>query len=213
MLPGGPRSAVEALYVLQAEEASALRAEMRGVVEELRAHHTRYQEMAALRAGADHEILDAVAAIATVVKELQILASQSDSMPERVQAVLNSADITEIHRKLGESLTVDIWARLGAHSDTEAKRFADIASRLENNVQAIVMTLRDANAGRPSLPLIAVEGTVVKRLLSKARYCYAYLLRQSADLQPLAVTIASVSVTLTAIAILVMQLTRTTLNH
>lgn len=213
MLPGGPRSAVEALYVLQAEEASALRADMREVVEEVRAHHARYLEMAELRAGADHKILSAVAAIVDIVKALEALASRADSMPERVQEVLNSADVTEIHRKLGEALTVDIWARLGAHSDTEAQRFADIASRMENNVHAAVQTLRDANAGRPSLPPATVEGTLAYRLRSKAHYYYVQLLHLTEELQPVAVTFASVCVGLTAIAILVMQLARTPLNH
>ncbi|WP_157637351.1 hypothetical protein [Cupriavidus sp. UYPR2.512] len=169
--------------------------------------------MAELRASADHMIVAAVAALADSVKALEALASQANSMPERVQAVLNSADITEIHRKLGEALTVDIWARLGAHSDAEAQRFAEIASRLEHNVQAAVLTLRDANAGKPSLPPATVEGTVAERLWKKARYYYVHLLRQSGDLQPLAVTFASVCVGLTAIAILVMQLARAPVSH
>ena len=213
MLPGRPRGAVEALYVLQAEEASALRADMREVVDTLRAHHARYIEMAELRAGADHKILAAVAAIAEIVKALDTLATQANSMPERVQEVLNSADVTEIHRRIGEALTVDIWARLVAHSDTEAQRFADIASRIENNVNAAVQALRDANAGRPRLPPGTVEGTLAYRLRNKAHYYYVRLLHLSGELQPVAVTFASVCVGLTAIAILVMQLARTPLSH
>ena len=213
MLPGGPRGAIEALYALQAEEATALRADMRQVIEELRAHHARYQEMAALRATADHQIIAAVAALADIAKALESLASQANSMPERVQAVLNSADVTELHRKLGEALTVDIWARLGAHSDTEAKRLAEIATRIEKNVHAAVQTLRDANAGKPSLPPPTAEGTATERLRSRAHYYYVHLLRLSGDLQPLAVSFASICVGLTAIAILFLQLFRTPISH
>lgn len=213
MLRGGLRGAMEALYALQAEEATALRADMREVVEELRAHHARYQEMAALRATADHQIIVAVGALVDIAKALELLAIQANSTPEKVQAVLNSADVTELHRKLGEALTVDIWARLGAHSDTEAKRFADIATRIEKNVHAAVQTLRDANAGKPSLPPPSAEGTVTERLRSRARYHYVQLLRLSADLQPLAVSFAGICVGLTAVAVLFLQVLRTSITH
>lgn len=203
-----PRGAVEALFALQAEEATALRADMREVIEELRAHHARYQEMAALRATADQQIIEAVATVASIAKALEAITSQANTMPERVQAVLNSADVTELHRKLAEALTVDIWARLGTHSDTEAKRFAETATRIESNVHAALQKLRDANAGRPSLPPVIAEGKVAERLRSRARYYYVHLLRLSGDLQPLAVTFASVCVGLTAVTILVWQLIR-----
>jgi len=216
---------------MQAEEATNLRADMREVVEELhahharhqemvrevveelRAHHARYQEMAALRVTTDDRIIEAVGALATVAEALESAAHQADSMPDRVQAVLNSADVTEIHKKLADALTMDIWAQLGAHSDTEARRFADIAGRIEKNVHATVQNLRDANTGKPSLPAINTEGTFTERLSSRARYYYACILRMSADLQPLAVTIASVCAVLTFIAILIGQLSRIHIVH
>lgn len=216
MRHGGPRGAIEALYALQVEEANALRADMRGVVEEIRAHHARYQEMAALRATADHQIIEAVTAVAALAdfaKALDSLACRVSSTPERVQAVLNPADVTELHRRIGEALTVDVWARLGTHADAEAKRFADIATRIENNVDAAVRKLRDANAGRPSLPTVITEGKVSERLWSRARYYCVRLLHLSGDLQPLAVAFAGVSIGLTAITILVSQLLRMPLSH
>lgn len=213
MLRGGPRGAVEALFALQAEEAAALRADMREVVEGLRAHHAQYQEMAAVRATADHQILEAVAALAAIAKALESLAADANSMPERVQAVLNSADVTDLHRRLAEALTVDIWARLGTHSDNEAKRLAEIAASIESSVHATVQNLRDANAGKPSLPPVIAEGTITERLWSRARYYYVHLLRLSGDLQPLAVSFASVCVGLTAIAIFIGQILRAPLSH
>jgi chromosome segregation ATPase len=224
VLRGGPRGAIEALYALQVEEANALRADMRKVVEEhradmrevveeLRAHHGRYQEMAALRATADNQIIEAVAALAANAKALETLWHQANSMPERVQAVINSADVTELHRRLAESLTLDICAHLGTNSDTEAKRFTEIASRIESSVHAAVQNLRDANAGKPILPPVTAEGTVTERLWSRARYYYVHLLRLTGDLQPLEVIFAGACVGLTAIAILIGQIVRATLSH
>ncbi|KAF7963329.1 hypothetical protein AWV80_10370 [Cupriavidus sp. UYMU48A] len=218
---GGPRSAVEEIYLMQVEEAAnhradigelveGLRADMREVVEAIRAHHTRYQEMAASRTTADHQILEAVA---TNTKAVESLTSQANSMPERVQAALNPADVTELHRRLAEALTIDIWASLGAHSDLEAKRFTDIATRIESSVQAAVLNLRDANAGKPILPPIIADGTFTERQWSRARYGYVHLLRLSGDLQPLALTFASVCLGLTAIALLIRQIVRATLGH
>lgn len=221
MLLGGPRSAVEEIYLMQVEEAAnhradirelveGLHADMRQVVEAIRAHHARNQEMAALRATADHQILEA---LATNTKAVESLASQANSMPERVQAVLNPADVTELHRRLADALTIDIWASLGAHSDSEAKRFTDIATRIESSVHAAVQNLRYANAGKPILLPVIADGTFTEKLWSRARYCYVHLLRLSEDLQPLALTFASVCLGLTAIALLISQIVRPTLSH
>jgi len=198
---------------MQAEEATNLRADMREVVEELHAHHARYQEMAALRATADDQIIEAVGALATIAKALESVAHQADSMPDRVQAVLNSADVTEIHKKLADALTVDIWAQLGTHSDTEAKRFADIAARIEKNVRVTVRSLADANAGKPSLPPIRSAGTAKEWCWNRACYYYVHLLRLSIDLQPVAVTFASVCAGLAAVATLILQISRIAATH
>ncbi|ODV44483.1 hypothetical protein AWV79_07580 [Cupriavidus sp. UYMMa02A] len=178
MLRGGPRGAVEALYALQVEEATALRADMREVVEAIRAH----------------------------AKALESLASQANAMPEKVQVVLSSADVTELHRRLADALTVDIWANLVAHSDSEARRFSEIATRIESSVHAAVQNLQDANAGKPILPPVKADGTFTERLLSRARYCYVHLLRLSEDLQPLALAFASVCLGLTAITLLIRKI-------
>ena len=206
MLGRGPRGAIEALYALQVEEANALRADMREVIDELRAHHTRYQEMAGQRTTADHQILEAVAALVTIAKALESLARQADSMPARVQTVINSADVTAIHKKLADSLEIDIWARLGVHSDAEFKRFADIAARIEKNVHAAVRNLRDAHVGKPSLPRVKTGGTLKERLLSQTHHYYVYLLRLSGDVHHLAITCAAVCVGLAALIFLIGQL-------
>ncbi|PNE59768.1 hypothetical protein A8H39_01060 [Paraburkholderia fungorum] len=213
MLRGGPRGAVEALYALQAEEATALRADMREAVDELRAYHARYQEMDKQRRTADHQILEAVAALIAIAKALECLAHQADSMPDRVQTVLNSADVTEIHKKLADALAVDIWARLGTHSDAEAKRFGDIAARIEKNVHAAVRNLRDANVGKPSLPPLKTGGTLKDRFFGRARHYYIHLLRLGGDVHHLAVAFASVCVGLAAIAILIGQISHIPIGH
>jgi hypothetical protein len=213
VLRGGPRGAVEALYLLQLEEADRLRTDMREVLDELRAHHTRYQEMADQRRTADHQTLEAVASLTAIAKALESLARQADSMPDRVQAVLNSADVTEIHKKLADALALDIWARLGTHSDTEAKRFSDIATRIEKNVHATVKNLRDANAGKPILPPAKAGGSLKERLVGRAHRYYIHLLRLSGDVHPLAVTFASICVGLAAIAILIGQISRLSIGH
>jgi hypothetical protein len=231
VLRGGPRGAVEALYLLQLEEADRLRTDMRQVLDEiqahhtryeemagevlgeLRAHHTRYQEMAEQRRSADHQTLEAVASLTATAKALESLARQADSMPDRVQAVLNSADVTEIHKKLADALALDIWARLGTHSDAEAKRLSDIATRIEKNVHATVKKLRDANVGKPILPPVKAGGSVTERLVGQAHRYYIHLLRLGGDVHPLAVTFASICVGLAAIAILIGQLSRLPIGH
>ncbi|MGF6604460.1 chromosome segregation ATPase [Paraburkholderia sp. GAS448] len=207
------RGAIEALYAIRAEVATALRADVREVVDELRAHHARYQEMVEQRRTADHQILEAVAVLTAIAKALESLAREADSMPDRVQAVLNSADVTEIHKKLADALAVDIWARLGTHSDAEAKRFADIAARIDMNVHAAVRNLRDANIGKPSLPPVKTGGTVKERFLRRAHHYYISLLRLSGDVHHLAVTFASVCVGLAALAFLIRQLSRIPTGH
>lgn len=230
-LRGGPRGAVEALYALQGEEADRLRADIRVmleeicaqharhqaiadvVVQELRDHHARYREMADQRHTADHQILEAVAALTAIAKALESLARQADSMPDRVQTVLNSADVTEIHKKLADALAVDIWARLGTHSDAEAKRFAVIASRIETSVHAAVRNLRDAIVGKPSLPQVKTGGTVKERLLGRSHSIYIYLLRLSGDVHHLAATFASVCVGLAALVFIIGQISRISTGH
>ncbi len=213
MLRGGPRGAVEALYLLQVEEADRLRKDMREVVEELRAHQARYQAMLEQRSTADHRILEAVASLTAVTTSLETLARQADSMPDRVEAVLNSTNVTEIHKKLADALAVDIWARLGTHSDAEAKRFALIATRIEKSVQAEVRNLRDANVGKQSLPPTKVGGTAKERVITTFHRYYVRLLRWSTDVHHLAITIASICVGLAAIAILVGQFSRMSVGH
>jgi len=234
----GPRTINEALYALQAEEATALRGymrvlgdelreesasaiiRMRALVDDLSTHHAVNQKLAAQRRTADHQILEAIAALVTIAKSLESLARQADSMPDRVQTVLNSADVTEIHKKLAEALELDIWARLITHSDDEARRFADIASRIEKNVHAAVQNLRDANAGKPSLPQIKTEGTVKERLLNRAHRCYICLLRLSGDVHHLAINFAAlcvgtgaVCVGLAAVVFLIRQLSHISVGH
>ena len=196
---GGPRSAIEEIYLFQAELAERLHADIREVVEELRGYNVWYQEMAAPCVRNDQQLIDSVARIA---KALESLASQATSMPDTVQTALNSADLTELHRRLTEALTVEIWAQLGAHSDTEAKRFADIATRIEKNVHAAVQDLRDANAAKPNLTPATAGDPVTEGLSSKFRSCYVHLLRLSKDLQPLAVIFAGVCLGLSAIALM-----------
>ncbi|VVE18714.1 hypothetical protein [Pandoraea cepalis] len=213
MLYGGPYSAAEEIYLMQAEEATNLRADMREVVDILHAHHTHNLAMAERRQTADHQILETVAALITIANALESLARQADSMPDRVQAVLNAADVTEIHKRLADALALDIWARLGTHSEAEAKRLGDIGARIEKNVHEIVRNLHDANAGKPSLPPLKPEGTAKGRLLSRARLCYIYLLRLSGDVHHLVSIVASVCVALAAIAILVGQLSHVPSGH
>lgn len=131
----GPRGAVEALYALQAEEATALRGEIRSVVAVLEAHNKRQDELLLLRQTADHQILATVEDLIKITGALKAVALSADSMPERVQSVLNSADITAIHKKLADALTVDIWAKLDASSDADSKRIEETFMRLERRVK------------------------------------------------------------------------------
>lgn len=138
---------MEALYALQAEEATALRGEIRSVVAVLEAHNKRQDELLLLRQTADHQILATVEDLIKITGALKAVALSADSMPERVQSVLNSADITAIHKKLADALTVDIWAKLDASSDADSKRIEETFMRLERRVNAAVANIRDASLG------------------------------------------------------------------
>ncbi|MCQ4438498.1 hypothetical protein NO135_26175, partial [Clostridioides difficile] len=70
------------------------------------AHNKRQDELLLLRQTADHQILATVEDLIEITGALKAVALSADSMPERVQSVLNSADITAIHKKLADALTV-----------------------------------------------------------------------------------------------------------
>ncbi len=202
----GPRGAVEALYALQAEEATALRGEIRSVVAVLEAHNKRQDELLLLRQAADHQILATVEDLVEITGALKAVALSADSMPERVQSVLNSADVTAIHKKLADALTVDIWAKLDASSDADSKRIEETFMRLERRVNAAVANIRDASLGKPSVPTVAPRGSLFEHMMGRAHRAYIHMLRASADVHKLVATFAFASVGLAALATLIRQL-------
>ncbi|MCA7888849.1 hypothetical protein QZM25_28335 [Burkholderia contaminans] len=197
---------MEALYALQAEEATALRGEIRSVVAVLEAHNKRQDELLKLRKTADHQIFAAVQDLTEIADALKALAVSADTMPERVQSVLNSADVTAIHKKLADALTVDIWAKLDANSDSESKRVEETFMRLERRVNAAVANIRDAHLGKPSLPTAAPSGPLAERVMSRVYRAYIHVLRACAEVHQLAATFALASVGLAAVATMIRQL-------
>lgn len=236
MLRGGPRGAMEALFELQAEEASALRAETRAHLAELRGLQAEVMEVVKLRSAADHRIDEFIFELGrynTEIKELlrqrisvdeEILGAESErkamflrltevaakaeSIPARVEEVINSADVTQLHKRLADALEIDIWSRLARHTDDESRRLAEVASRTEKSVHTAVSQLRDANAGKPALPSIIANGPIKDRLISFARYLYARLLRLSTDLRDPAAVIAWTCVSIAGLSVAATEIYR-----
>ncbi|WP_321816729.1 MULTISPECIES: hypothetical protein [unclassified Paraburkholderia] len=236
MLRGGPRGAMEALYELQVEEASALRAEAQSLIAEirsvhthilevvkirstedqrieqlsaeLRAHHVQYQDLARERIRADREFLQSDNERKAMLLTLTEQVEKADSIPARMQEILNAADVTQIHKKLADALELDIWASLARHSEDEFRRLAELAARVEQSVHSAVAQLRDANAGKPAVPPILTTGPVKDRILSFFRHHYARVLRLSTDLRDLVFVLACTCVSIAALSVAALQFYR-----
>ncbi|RAR47999.1 hypothetical protein C7401_15440 [Paraburkholderia unamae] len=187
MLHGGPRGYIEATYATWAEEAAALRAYVQQSVDEIRAHHARYQSSVDQRTTADQQVLEAIAAFTEIA---------------------NSTDITAIHKQLADALETDIWGQLCVHSENEAKTLAAIGARIEKSVQLTVQRLHDANAGKPSLPPRRTGHSTKQRLLFRIHHFYISLVRICADARHIAITFAAVSMGLAGVAHLIEEIAR-----
>ncbi|WP_156773788.1 hypothetical protein [Paraburkholderia tropica] len=226
----------EALYTLQAEEASALRAEIRTHLDELRGQHAELREIAKLLNATDHRIDEFIGELGRYNSEMKELlrqrisvdqeilgaeserkamflqftdvAAKAESIPARVDEVINSADVTQLHKKLADALEIDIWSRLARHTDDESRRLEEVASRTEKSVHTALSQLRDASAGKPAIPSIIANGPVKDRLISFARHHYARLLRLSTDLRDLAAVVAWTCVSIAGLSVAATEIYR-----
>ncbi|WP_321935278.1 hypothetical protein [Paraburkholderia sp. J8-2] len=185
--PGGVE---DAAYIMQLEERIKNEGILKDMVERFSAAHAEQMQLRS---------------------EIGSVASLLAAVPTDIQAVIDKADVIEIHRMLARALETDFWSRLTDHTDTESRGLKAFMVETKESVRLEVAELRDAVAGKPALPIAPPGSSRWRRAFIATQRAALRSVRACATFWPVFLVATTIAVTL--FAAVAVALLYATLQH